>query len=83
MTRVVGKPCVIEFLEPDAGLCAPVDLDDALEDEASIDLPRGHLALGVVRVIRVVHLQLVSKLTLFPDKTLFPSAKTPGKRNFL
>ena len=81
MTRVVGKPRVIELLEPDAGLGSPVDLDDALEDEASIDLPGGHLALGVVRVIRVVHLQLASELTLFSDKTLFPSAKTPGTRS--
>ena len=52
-------------------------LDDALENESSIDLPSSQLALGVVCVVSIVLVQLGLQFTLFSDKTLLSSSKTP------
>ena len=52
-------------------------LDDALEDESAIDLPGSQLTLGVVCVVSIVLVQLCLQFTLFPDKTLLSSTKTP------
>ena len=52
-------------------------LDDALENESSIDLPSSQLALGVVCVVSIVLIQLGLQFTLFSDKTLLSSSKTP------
>ena len=52
-------------------------LDDALENESSIDLPGRQLTLGVVCVVSIVLIQLGLQFTLFSDKTLLSSSKTP------